>query len=258
MTAPKRKSGASSSSSKKTTIPRGAAARAAEKKRKKDSESLKDSEVAADAAGEAAVDDDASALPDNEEPDEQAVDVNGDTAVATITLTPLTINAPSSAPSATTSATHTPKGSDKGDNGKVRKDPDVHPYARGAILSVLYLADNTARLCDVIERSELSSSTASKPLFKYYVHYHDFNRRMDEWVSPGPRIISLPSAAGAQFKALGAAKKKKEAEEKKIKEREELERMDREIKEEQEGGGSRKTRLRKTESSSPRPDGESR
>jgi len=59
------------------------------------------------------------------------------------------------------------------------------------------------KLATVIDR------TSSAP-FKYYVHYRDFNRRMDEWVGVD-RIISPPSVANAKLKALLAAEKAKAA-----------------------------------------------
>ena len=181
-----------------------------------------------------------------------------------------------------------------------RKDQDEHPYARGAIIEVLYVTDNTIRLCDIIERAEINpnkglstlsrvgsqtniqagklspiysgvesskfdttvaaaaaasttttttitttdsndnmsdSNLSSVPLsgdentpaedkpvpqWRYYVHYHNFNRRMDEWIVPNSgRIITPPSVAGAKHRAAVNAEKKK-VEEKKRKERESI------------------------------------
>ena len=68
-------------------------------------------------------------------------------------------------------------------------------------------------MCDVIERSELPGSTPEKPSWRYYVHYHDFNRRMDEWVDPkSGRVVELPSVAGAKHRAVKQEKKKREDE----------------------------------------------
>ncbi|ETV69838.1 hypothetical protein, variant 4 [Aphanomyces astaci] len=50
-------------------------------------------------------------------------------------------------------------------------------YAVGAILVALWMGE-TERTCVVIDRK---ATTAGK--FKYYVHWHDFNRRMDEWIN---------------------------------------------------------------------------
>jgi len=85
----------------------------------------------------------------------------------------------------------------------------------------------TPRLCDIIDRSLMTVSNANiisynsdssaaadqqpSKEWKYYVHYRDFNRRMDEWI-PLNRIISPPSVGGAKARALASAalKKKKE------------------------------------------------
>jgi histone acetyltransferase MYST1 len=78
---------------------------------------------------------------------------------------------------------------------------------------------------------------------------------MDEWVMPGPRIISLPSVAGAKYKTMQQAKKKEQELEKKRQEQEEEERIKREIARD-EDNATRKTRVRRQSGASPRPDGE--
>lgn len=68
---------------------------------------------------------------------------------------------------------------------------DEKPYAVGYCLLVKY-RDNTTRLAKIIEslrREDVQSCI-------YYVHYFDFNRRMDEWVEEA-RIVSPPSVANA-------------------------------------------------------------
>ncbi|ETV89945.1 hypothetical protein, variant 1 [Aphanomyces invadans] len=50
-------------------------------------------------------------------------------------------------------------------------------YAVGSTLVALWMGE-TERTCVVIDRKEIASNT-----FKYYVHWHDFNRRMDEWIN---------------------------------------------------------------------------
>lgn len=65
---------------------------------------------------------------------------------------------------------------------------DSHPIAIGNCLVVKY-RDGSNRLAKIIERSKKSEDQ-----WQYYVHYHDFNRRMDEWVTLD-RIVSLPSQA---------------------------------------------------------------
>lgn len=107
---------------------------------------------------------------------------------------------------------------------------DVHPYSRGAVIEVWHIpkrADNhdddewwwtesddseteedikkrksrkTIRLCDIIDRSQVPNAEG-KLEWKYYVHYRDFNRRMDEWVTLD-RIVSPPSVGNAKARLL--------------------------------------------------------
>ena len=75
------------------------------------------------------------------------------------------------------------------------------------------------RLCDIIDRVPDRSHhyknddpENSPTRWKYYVHYRDFNRRMDEWVTMD-RIISPPSVGSAKAKALTQQQKKRKDEE---------------------------------------------
>lgn len=54
----------------------------------------------------------------------------------------------------------------------------------------------TVRLCDIIDRVPHHGGT-----WRYYVHYRDFNRRMDEWISTS-RIVSPPSVGNAKARAF--------------------------------------------------------
>eukprot|EP00934_Nitzschia_sp_Nitz4_P007350 Nitzschia sp. Nitz4//scaffold14_size191712//138324//140688//NITZ4_001744-RA/size191712-snap-gene-0.140-mRNA-1//1//CDS//3329536990//7340//frame0 len=54
----------------------------------------------------------------------------------------------------------------------------------------------SVRLCDVIDRVSTGEGK-----WRYYVHYRDFNRRMDEWVSM-ERIVSPPSIGNAKARAI--------------------------------------------------------
>lgn len=102
---------------------------------------------------------------------------------------------------------------------------DTHPFARGAVIEVWHIptqhADDwwsepdsdeedtenrTVRLCDIIDRRQGNDAMT----WKYYVHYRDFNRRMDEWIGMD-RIVSPPSVGNAKARAL--KKKEKEEEE---------------------------------------------
>eukprot|EP00629_Pelagomonadales_sp_RCC1024_P000544 CAMPEP_0119274014 /NCGR_PEP_ID=MMETSP1329-20130426/11328_1 /TAXON_ID=114041 /ORGANISM="Genus nov. species nov., Strain RCC1024" /LENGTH=519 /DNA_ID=CAMNT_0007274289 /DNA_START=168 /DNA_END=1727 /DNA_ORIENTATION=- len=93
-------------------------------------------------------------------------------------------------------------------------DPDAHPFKVGSWLVVRWLPDASDRLCTVVERARVEDPTQAMPSiikatkaeveagaadasrWRYYVHYADFNRRMDEWVKP-ERVIQKPVAANA-------------------------------------------------------------
>lgn len=74
-------------------------------------------------------------------------------------------------------------------------------------------SNNNVWLCDIIDRASLYPTLENQhpqQQWKYYIHYRDINRRMDEWI-PMERIVSPPSVGNAKVRAL---KKKKEEEEK--------------------------------------------
>ena len=68
----------------------------------------------------------------------------------------------------------------------------------------------SVRLCDVIDRVPLGPTSGNK--WRYYVHYRDFNRRMDEWVSM-ERIVSPPSVGNAKARALKLEEEKRKRKE---------------------------------------------
>ena len=73
---------------------------------------------------------------------------------------------------------------------------DAHPLTANNYLVVRY-RDGSHRLAKIIETTAKVPKGASIDATKeyaYYVHYVDFNRRMDEWIQPD-RIIMLPSEA---------------------------------------------------------------
>ena len=85
----------------------------------------------------------------------------------------------------------------------------------------------SVRLCDVIDRVAVESSRGvskngeEKPVkYRYYVHYRDFNRRMDEWISMD-RIVSPPSIGNAKARAIKREEEKKKRMLQREKEREE-------------------------------------
>jgi histone acetyltransferase MYST1 len=122
---------------------------------------------------------------------------------------------------------------------------DMHPYSRSSVIEVWLkekkhasadddwwsdpdssededatnsnqaIVEKKVLLCDVIDRAVIETPNAA-PIYKYYVHYRDFNRRMDEWITVD-RIVSPPSVGNAKARAL----KKEEERLKKLQQREE-------------------------------------
>ena len=102
---------------------------------------------------------------------------------------------------------------------------DLHPYARGSAIEVIHGVKEkneetswwtdsdeeddelnqatSVRLCDVIDRALVGEDK-----WRYYVHYRDFNRRMDEWVGTD-RIVSPPSVGNAKARMLKKEEEKK-------------------------------------------------
>ena len=75
-------------------------------------------------------------------------------------------------------------------------NPDSHPLHIGNFLVVQY-RDSSHRLAKIIEKLEMKHAPLVDDgaiMYKYYVHYVDFNRRMDEWITID-RIIKYPSEA---------------------------------------------------------------
>jgi len=84
---------------------------------------------------------------------------------------------------------------------------DEHPLQVGHYLVVKY-RDGSNRLAKIVESSAGSSPRSTQ----YYIHYPDFNRRMDEWIG-APRIVAYPSEANI----LGANREAQENAAKKLK-----------------------------------------
>ena len=101
-------------------------------------------------------------------------------------------------------------------------------------------------LCDVIERSQKVKPTEADPEggeWKYYVHWHGLNRRMDEWVGT-QRIVSTPSVAGGKYKKVEGERKRLEAEGKKEREKKDKELRERREREGRDRGGAGGSRRR--------------
>ncbi|GKY93230.1 hypothetical protein MPSEU_000290700 [Mayamaea pseudoterrestris] len=56
-------------------------------------------------------------------------------------------------------------------------------------------------LADIIDRAVIDNGSNVPPTYRYYVHYRDLNRRMDEWITID-RIVSPPSIGNAKARAL--------------------------------------------------------
>ncbi|KAG6975178.1 hypothetical protein JG688_00002666 [Phytophthora aleatoria] len=67
--------------------------------------------------------------------------------------------------------------SDAAKESKEEEPSDGPGYPVGTTLVARWMG-KTERTCVVIDRTVLSNDQ-----FKYYVHWHDFNRRMDEWIN---------------------------------------------------------------------------
>mmetsp|Transcript_14290 Transcript_14290/g.25602 ORF Transcript_14290/g.25602 Transcript_14290/m.25602 type:complete len:457 (-) Transcript_14290:123-1493(-) len=68
-----------------------------------------------------------------------------------------------------------------GDSGDQIKDADGI-FKVGARIFAKYAGDGTYRLCEVIHVQKLETPKPGGNTVKYYVHYVEFNRRMDTWI----------------------------------------------------------------------------
>ena len=84
--------------------------------------------------------------------------------------------------------------------------------------------EKNLHLADVIDRVALHPHLENAhPLqrFRYYIHYRDFNRRMDEWITM-ERIISPPSVGNSKVRAMKRKEERKRREEEERKERDRI------------------------------------
>lgn len=81
-------------------------------------------------------------------------------------------------------------------------DIDVHPMKIGHCL-VVEFRDKSHRVAKIISTNEILSDSNEKT-FMYYVHYLEFNRRMDEWIKIS-RIMQPPSIANPMEAPLMAS-----------------------------------------------------
>jgi hypothetical protein len=75
------------------------------------------------------------------------------------------------------------------------------------------------RLCDIIDRAQITATAetsgsllSAASNWRYYIHYRDFNRRMDEWITTD-RILSPPSVGNSKARALKREEERRQREE---------------------------------------------
>ncbi|RLN64005.1 hypothetical protein BBJ29_002381 [Phytophthora kernoviae] len=87
---------------------------------------------------------------------------------------------------------------------KVEVESDGPGYPVGATLVARWMG-KTERTCIVIDRTALSNDR-----FKYYVHWHDFNRRMDEWINEHEIVRRGTDEEALKLQEKDAKEKEKE------------------------------------------------
>jgi hypothetical protein len=123
-------------------------------------------------------------------------------------------------------------------NHKANSGIDAHPFARGSVIEVICKTkDNIedddegsddgglnvaaqVRLADIIDRAPSNAPNHEIPShrWRYYVHYRDLNRRMDEWIEDPKRIVGPPSVGNAKVRAIKKAKAAQDEQERKARE----------------------------------------
>lgn len=96
-----------------------------------------------------------------------------------------------------------------GDGGEAKvckeEEPCVGPgFPVGATLVARWMG-KVERTCVVIDRTALSNDR-----FKYYVHWHDFNRRMDEWINEHEIVRRGTDEEALKLQEKDAKEKEKE------------------------------------------------
>uniref|UniRef100_H3HBV1 histone acetyltransferase n=1 Tax=Phytophthora ramorum TaxID=164328 RepID=H3HBV1_PHYRM len=88
--------------------------------------------------------------------------------------------------------------------GKEEAESEGPGFPVGATLVARWMG-KTERPCVVIDRTALSNDR-----FKYYVHWHDFNRRMDEWINEHEIVRRGTDEETLKLKEKDAKEKEKE------------------------------------------------
>ena len=83
---------------------------------------------------------------------------------------------------------------------------------------------NNVYLADIIDRTPIFPTIDNlhpSQRFKYYIHYRNFNRRMDEWITQD-RIISPPSIGNQKVRQIKRKEERRKREEEEKRERERI------------------------------------
>eukprot|EP01082_Thalassiosira_pseudonana_P008569 g7438.t1 g7438 contig24:623316-625776(-) len=115
---------------------------------------------------------------------------------------------------------------DGADGDTKQQLPDCNISNNNTQQSLKKKNESSIYLCDVIDRSPLNPHLPNhdpNQQWKYYVHYRDFNRRMDEWITMD-RIVSPPSVGNAKVRLLRKKKDEEEKERVRLEKREEEQR----------------------------------
>jgi len=98
-------------------------------------------------------------------------------------------------------------------NGDEKGTKDENSENSDAMIGNRYTHSSTL-LADIIDRMPSVTPQHRDPSrrWKYYVHYRNYNRRMDEWIDDPSRIASPPSIGNSKIRAM----RKKEIEERRF------------------------------------------
>lgn len=92
----------------------------------------------------------------------------------------------------------------KAEEESLDRNLDEHPLRLKDFI-VLKYRDDSYRVAQLIEKSLQEGNNGQ--VYHYYIHYLDFNRRMDEWILP-ERILTYPSIANKYGRKILKIQKK--------------------------------------------------
>jgi hypothetical protein len=109
-----------------------------------------------------------------------------------------------------------PDSSDEETEGAAAVDGEAAPATATAATPS---TQASIRLCDIIDRAQITATAetsgsllSAASNWRYYIHYRDFNRRMDEWITTD-RILSPPSVGNAKARTLKREEERRQREE---------------------------------------------